>query len=651
LFLGDRMAYNNTNYESFYGGAPDSFSSNYGNFSGEFGYVDKDIPASQLSYSINPMTADQLGEVVKTLKSGVKNVEVQLLGMDQQGSDQIVPIQHFKEMRALMKLSGVKPSMHGPLIDAAGFGERGWGGKYAREDNERRMLDAIEKAHMLDPAGNIPIVFHSTNGIQGAEFRPDKDVKPGKDGRFKEYALGVINRDTGQVTQAKEHGTYYLSTSEKDFEKGKDDVEEGGTLMTARGMIDNQNATEWDEKLKGVVADKGKVDRALGGLWKNAEALDLANINLESEADVKKFNSALAANPTVQNEMIKAQVLQDNNNLSFRALFDKAYKYGTDHQRDKLKELSNAWKEESKKESSNPFQQQMDNSALQDKYFSEFRNITSRKGVKKNGKVVEDGRFGAPELYQEVEEFAMDKAAETFGNLAKKSYDKFGGSAPVIAVENMYQGMAFSKADDLKALVKKSRNNFVKQLKKDGLSQRNAEKIAEKQLGVTWDVGHLNLMKKRGFTEEDVLSETKKISKDKSMVKHVHLTDNFGYSDSHLVPGMGNVPFKQILEELEKTGRYDEMAKVIEAGGFVNQFKRSAVPSTLAAFGSPIYGMAAGPGWNQVAGIQGAYFGGYGTLNPEGHHGMYGAGFTTMPMELGGQMAGGQSRFGGTPMA
>jgi len=135
------------------------------------------------------------------------------------------------------------------------------------------------------------------------------------------------------------------------------------------------------------------------------------------------------------------------------------------------------------------------------------------------------------------------------------------------------------------------------------------------------------------------------------MVKHVHLTDNFGYSDSHLVPGMGNVPFKKILEQLEKTGRLEEMGKVIEAGGFINQFKKSAVSSSMAAFGSPIYGMTANANWAQSIGMMGSYSGGYGTLNPQQHHSMYGAGFTTMPVELGGEIQGGQSRFGGTPMA
>jgi len=62
--------------------------------------------------------------------------------------------------------------------------------------------------------------------------------------------------------------------------------------------------------------------------------------------------------------------------------------------------------------------------------------------------------------------------------------------------------------------------------------------------------------------------------------------------------------------------------------------------------------MKQGPTWNQAQGIQGSYFGGYGMTNPEQHHSLYGAGFTAMPVELGGMMPGGAgSRFGGAPMA
>ncbi len=106
------------------------------------------------------------------------------------------------------------------------------------------------------------------------------------------------------------------------------------------------------------------------------------------------------------------------------------------------------------------------------------------------------------------------------------------------------------------------------------------------------------------------------------------------------------------MEQLEKNGEFSKMRKIVEGGPFAQHFKMSQRSSDLAALGSPIYGMAGGSvGWNHAMNIQGAYFGGYGTVNPSTHHQYFGAGFTTMPVELGGQQAGGQSRFGGTPMA
>jgi len=132
-------------------------------------------------------------------------------------------------------------------------------------------------------------------------------------------------------------------------------------------------------------------------------------------------------------------------------------------------------------------------------------------------------------------------------------------------------------------------------------------------------------------------------------VKHVHLTDNFGYSDSHLPPGMGNVPFKDILEKLEKAGYKGR--KIVEAGGFVQHFGISPHPFTLEAMGSPIYSMYMAPYWNQAIALQQGYLGGYGQMLPQKNYETFGAGFAQLPIELGGQTPGAQgSRMSGKPM-
>ena len=68
----------------------------------------------------------------------------------------------------------------------------------------------------------------------------------------------------------------------------------------------------------------------------------------------------------------------------------------------------------------------------------------------------------------------------------------------------------------------------------------------KKFIGATWDMGHINMLKKQGFTNKEIIRETKKIA---PYVKHVHITDNFGFDDSHLSPGMGNVPIKKVMKE------------------------------------------------------------------------------------------------------
>jgi len=648
-------------YESFYGGGVSSLSPDYGNF---VGYR---MSAENLGFPGSPQTANQLGEAVNALKQGVKAFEVSMVVPD---TTEVIPKQHFEEMRALMKLSGVKPSVHGPVVDASGFTDKGWGGDDGRLDNERRMFDAIEKAHILDPKGNIPIVFHSSNGAPGAEWRPGK--KEWGEDEFVMEKGAMINRETGQSQMTKREYKFRPEVPELlekggVIEKGRVRHIEGrpaGKLFSAEGSIDAANNAEWENRLIEVAQMNKHAEEIMGSAAINlpeyyhsaviASTEDKLIYELDDNGNIVKqlpWFDAETNQKADYNQIRKAGLFLENAELSFNAAFHQAYKYGDDNQKKKLKKLAEEYSEEKRRVSEIlPIGDKMagvniwspvKRKKLLDESLNKLKHLTD---PSYGGKV--------PGVFQESTAFAMDKASETFGSLAMKSYDKFGGSAPVIAIENMFQGFAFSRAEDLKPLVEKSRVKFVdKLIKEKGMSKGKAEKIAEKQLGVTWDVGHLNILKKKGFTDEDIIKQTKLISEDKSMVKHVHLTDNLGFADSHLAPGMGNLPLKGILEELEKTGRLGEMRKIVEAGAFVQHFKKSPHPWTMSALGSPIYGMKNAPYWNQVMDVQGSYFGGYGTVNPNIHHTYFGAGFTTMPVELGGQEAGGTSRFGNTPMA
>ena len=600
------------NYEMFMDGGYSSLNPDFGN------YVGYRFPggAGQLSSPTSIQTANQLSEVVSRIKEGVKNVELQPIQADT--FDQI-PKENFKEIKALMKLSGVKPSVHAPMIDPAGFGEKGgYDGEAGREDAERRLFSVIEKSHDLDSEGNIPIVIHSSGGLPGMEHRPDEDKEPGEEGRFKSWKGAAIDRETGKMAGLKEDKLFSPTHPE--------DLEKGGTVMTPEDQVKTINQNQWEDKLTNLATYAKHAEDIIG----NAP-LFLAEYK-DKEIDKDFLKSMTGEQQAHYEKMRNADIFLENVRLNFSGAFDKAYKYGDEEQREELNKLAEGYKNKLK-EVEGKVWQPVETKRILAESVNELQRITRGK---------------APDVFVEVEDFARDEAAKTFGNLAFKGYKEWGEKAPVLAVENMYQGMAFATADGMKELLKKSKDVFVENAKKKGISESVAKKQADKLLGITWDVGHLNMMRKHGFTEEDVIKETEKVGK---LVKHVHLTDNFGYSDSHLPPGMGNVPFKGILEKLEKAGALKNAKAVVEAGGFVQHFKKSPHPYVLQAFGSGVYGAKMAPYWNQVAGVGGNYFSFPMAYLPEKHFSTYGSGFSMLPEELGGQIPGTASRSTGTPMA
>jgi sugar phosphate isomerase/epimerase len=630
---------------TFYSGGYSSLNPNYGNF---VGYR---LNSSVIGSPTGIQTANQINEVVSRIREGVKNVELQPI---QPEVFEQIPKQHFKEISQVSRLAGVKPSIHAPIIDAAGFGERGYEGDKARGDAEARLWNVIEKAHDLDEKGRVPVVIHSTAGIPGSDYRPEDKKKPGESGRFRENRLILINQETRELVPLEEERKYYPNTNPKDFEEGRKNIELGGTLRVPRDEIETLNLTEWDNKLANI-----------GTFEKNArEIIGQAPLFLADHLNKPLSQELLKEIKNPQegealNRLRQADLFVDNARMAFNSLFHKAYKYANDNE--ERKKIEEVGKEYSLLMSSGHVLALDSNgrplSGSDGRYIKKVGAVESEMkilddAVVKLREVIEE--HGVPQVYKPVEEFAKDKAAETFGNLAFKSVKEYKESAPFLAIENMYQGMAFSRAEDMQGLIDSARKKFVENAVKSvkngglGMDEKEAKKRAEEVIGMTLDVGHLNMMRKHGFSEEDVIKEAGKMAK---MVKHVHLTDNFGYSDSHLPPGMGNVPLKDILKQLEKDGKLQDFRAIVEAGTFVQHFKKSPYTHVLSAFGSPIYGPSKPVYWNQTADVQGGYFGSPMAYFPEKHFSLYGSGFSGLPEELGGQMPGTQSKFAGTPSA
>ncbi len=607
-------------YEFFYSGTPYPLEPEYGEL-----FTGYRISAGEIGAPTSIQTANQLQEVTNLLSQGGKVVELQPLSPEVFDT---IPKQHFKEIERLTKLTGTETTVHAPLIDPAGFTREGWS-EANREAAEKQIQSIVERSHELNPKGNMPITIHASS-IPGTEYsKPSKKLverykkqfieeygrEPTKEElkQLEENKIIAINQETGQLIPIKREERFYPVEVGVKTKAGKKIIPE---FRTPEEELKIMNQSEWHNNLTQVLFYKNRGDEILEKYYPAVKKIWDKVVTGKI-----KMNQLTNAEKAALNQVYNAHEYLENSRLVLNNLFNKAYKYGNEKERAHLSEVAKSFEEKIRKKNL-----AITSEALQDL-------IREMQSVK-------------PNIYVKVEDFAVREASKTLANTAFNAYKKYKDKAPIISIENLYPGMAFSRSDELKELVERARKKFEEKAVKEGMSRSEAKDAANKLIGVTWDVGHINMLRKAGYKPEEIKKETEKIAK---LVKHVHLTDNFGYADTHLPPGMGNVPIKDILKELEKAGFKGK--KIVEAGGFVQHFKVSPTQYILEAMGSPLYSAMMQPYWNQIVSSYGSYFAGYGTMLPEQHFSMYGAGFSTLPAELGGQVPGKQTRFGGTPTA
>jgi len=600
-------------YENFYTGNYSSLDPEYGEL-----FTGYRVTAGQLGATTSIQTANQLKEVTNLLNQGMTNVEVSTI---QPEVFEMIPDQHLKEINRLSKLTGTETSLHAPLVDPAGFTQQGWS-EPNREVAEKQFKDVMERSHELNPDGNIPVTIHATAQAPGTEFIPFDAVKgltEEEKERWKDYGgvpqrMIAVNQETGEFIPLIREERFYPRNLKREGKDWK------GKIYRPEEELEIANASYWDQRLSQLVFYKERGDELLQKYY------PLIAGQKEFTAPEQKI-----AAENVNNAMIYFR----NSYMNIDSLFNQAYKFANETGKRELRNASEKFKEQfAKAHEKTPEGTRLNPSlfsqAIQGLIYS-MQNITEKY---------------TPPIYQQIEKFAKEKATETFSNIALNSYKKFGENSPIVSIENPPYGGAIANAQDLKDLVEMARQRFVEKAKKQGYSEGQARNVAEKLIGVTWDTSHISMMRKKGFGKEQLIEEAKKIA---PYVKHVHLNDNFGSTHTDLPPGMGSVPMKEVLQELEKAGFKGK--KIFEGGAFFQHFQTSPHPYVLEALGSPLYGMTVGPYWNQMVASQGGYFAGYGTMLPEQHFSMYGAGFSGLPQELGGQISGRQSRMSGAPNA
>jgi hypothetical protein len=432
-----------------------------------------------------------------------------------------------------------------------------------------------------------------------------------------------------------------------------------GEKVNPLDALEIHNQTSWRKEVDQVLFEKETADKIISDVYPVARDVYLTLKTSPPEERTKIFNSL----PQQQKELVLNLQTADAHihqaNLSVTNLFDKAYQYGGKDEKEreeirkKLQKLAGEYDKTLHGGYTTDEYRKLMEKVEKEKKLSEKdkekynKILMSQTDLVNQSHAIQDFaeklRQYNPEMITPIEDFAIEKGSETFANTALHAYKKYGEGAPVVSIENLYQGMGFSQGEDLKKLVEKSQERFVENAIKEGYSKSEAEKAAKKLIGVTFDVGHLNISKNHGFKEEDLIKEAEAIKKH---VKHVHITDNFGNSDTHLPIGMGNVPVQALLEALGDEG--ERARKINEVGGWYQYFKSDPFQEILGSVGSQIYSTGDGPTWSQAAGFQQSYMEGYGMMLPDTHYQTFGAGFSQLPQSLGGTRGqSGQGRMGG----
>lgn len=527
-------------------------------------------------------------------------------GIQQEILDSI-PKQHLKEANRIAKLVGAELTMHGPLVEASGITDKGFS-ESNRTAAERQMFSAVEKAHILNPSGNAPITFHSSAILPGPEVEKTKD---GKEIR----GMLIINESTGNINR--------ISAKEKFFpgEEGKPDV---------KRELERMNEEQWQSSLSHLAFNTSKSE----------EVSKFGALAVVSEAEKKQGKELTPEQKNAISYYNYGKAFLNDSYRELKSLYDLAYVNVGDEDKKKLEEFNKQVSQKVEEITKNP---------------NAPESFIKRQKVLEQGLEILNNLDSVPEIYKPLDDFARKKSTETFANVAWNAFEKVKkkewDNAPIISIENPPAGGAFSTGEELRDLVKGAREKFVEKATLPesqgggGLSRSEAEKQAEKLIGVTWDVGHINMLRKQGFEKEDIIKETEAVA---PFVKHIHLSDNFGLEHTELPMGMGNVPMEEIMKKLGKQGF--DAKKIIEAGNWWQHFKTPPVTETFQAFGSPVY-TGQGPYWNQSQGFQQGYFSGYGMMLPNINYQTFGAGFSQLPAELGGQQAGAQGgRMSGRPM-
>ncbi|MEK6841013.1 MAG: hypothetical protein AABX45_00260, partial [Nanoarchaeota archaeon] len=399
-----------------------------------FGNMDSTyVPQYALGAPTSPQTANQIAEATARLNAGVLGVDISMVNpeiMEQ------IPKQHFKEIDRLMKLTGARATLHGPIVDLAGFTQQGWQ-EEARKETEGQVKYFVDMAHKLDEDGNTPINFHINTMMPGEQWRKlskeeynklskeEKEyVNPIAPGEYEiKESEGIVNQETGQVNLMKRELKQYPY---------------GPKVWTPEERLENINQTEWD---------KEKLD--VFELQRRKAQIEDRFLRLAQE--IQPYEQAHEKGVLTQDEELKRQEIKKeigrlrsninefdtHINSTLNEVFNRL-KYVPKEEESKAKEIVHEIQEDPSMRKIKDYREKIEaGKKLNEDQILDYHSALNESV--KNIQLKLD-QAPTPELWTPANKIAKEKTAETVANVAFDAYKKYKDNTPIIVLENYQPG-------------------------------------------------------------------------------------------------------------------------------------------------------------------------------------------------------------------
>lgn len=566
------------------------------------------INPNKIGFSGAPMQ-DQLEQLKAKIRLGASKVELGFWGKDKGSSQAPVPGFYGKDqrqaMRELAQINEVDLSTHAsPNVGSvSGFsGQEGFSEK-ARQDAVDEIKRAIDFAADVTDGGAI--VFH-TNEFQtqvstSATRDNERFKKEGKDVEFQGYSYKrkLTNPETGKeeyktVTEADEANIFLannksgklVSNIQKNMEifgpgyekdsVGNFIINPDGTLKVAEENIDPNSGIK---KINKTPYTFDQFKRGLSGYIQQQKKIQQqkspGSVDTDDEI-VAKF--IMKQNVEEQKNSAMGQLAYYSDAMD--SLVSKKRQIEQAHQQKEINEEQRKSMIEGTEQSISHYKaniEQINKQMITQEY--ELKHIDT---IKKVGLERSKESIAEMAMYARAKEKKIEQRLRKEGRKMEKHL--------YVAPENIFPQQFGAHPDELKEMVETSRERMAEKLMtNERLSKKEANKVASQHIRATFDVGHANTWRKyfQGTDQEfkSWLVGKMKMLKKADVLGHIHISDNFGYSDEHTDPGQGTAPLKEAVSMFQGEKDVDIVVETASQGD------RSFI-AALKEFGTPIYGMS-----------------------------------------------------------